>query len=110
MRVDLAKCAEVQPGVENEVTVTSDPIANGKTVTMLHAQGSAVFSANTAVLFEFGSGETWEPIWSIKGEMPIQRSVPVGVGDGTKVFRIRLSNGEAGPVYMSGYCSLLVED
>ena len=86
--------------------------ANGKNFIVMAFEGSGVAASLNAVVklvWDFGgAGET--VLWTIKGNDFMKHHIDDTLGDGTKKLAVVLDNGEAGPVFMSGYCRILEEE
>jgi len=90
-------CAEEIPG-------------DGKSVTVMRFEGSGAFTQNSVVrlAWDFG-GVAEETVWTIKGESTLPHRAELVGADGIKKLVLCLDNGEAGPVFMSGYAEVLIE-
>ena len=85
--------------------------AAGKKMTVLKFTGSAALSQNSVVRLMWDEGGAQqEAAWTIKeeGEMPGQFEF-TNLSDGVKKLTLCCDNGEAGPVWMSGYAEVLIE-
>lgn len=108
--VELRISEEVGAGTE---TVEDYVPAAGKGFVIRVFYGSAAYNVNCVCKLFWKYGEAGEQlIWTIKGEtrMPFQFIVPSSDVNGTSKVAISVENGGSGPVYMSTYAFIGVDE
>ena len=90
---------------------------DGKAFKILELYGESAYTTNSSVgiiwIYDHGT-ESEDPIWTIEGAgvMPIsvRNKTKKTNADGVRKLGLCLDNGLSGPLYMSGYARLWVED
>lgn len=104
--VELRIAKEVASSTEDCVTHIPP---SGAYVLISDFVGDAAFQPNAAVKLVWdvgGAGET--VLWSIKGNHEMPGDIEILDSDGVKKLGVCLDNGEAGPLFLSGYAKVEV--